>query len=88
MARSGSGTGNVVDLNAGLDRHDVVAMARKFADDLEAGVYGEALNAMLVLQCKQPGEIADIEVFGWGADASGMHGLGLLYRGAHLLQTL
>ena len=87
MAKDWSGKGSVVELKAGLERHDVIAMARKFADDLEAGVYGEALNVMLVLQCKQPGEIADIEVFGWGPDASGMHGLGMLHSGAHILQT-
>ena len=87
MSKGKKSNVNVVRLNAKLERHDVVAMARKFADDIEAGAYGEALNVMLVLERKRPGELADVELFGWGPDASGLHGLGMLTTGTHILLT-
>ncbi len=70
-----------------LERHDVIAMARKFADDLEAGEYGEPLNVMLVLECKQPRKGTDVQLFGWGSNADGLHGLGMLTSAVYILQS-
>ena len=61
----------VVPLPVGNLR-DIASMARKFADEFEAGNYGNHVRALLVLE----GE--GIEMFLWGDDLTNLAAIGIL----------
>ncbi len=52
--------------------NDIPAMLRKLAGDIEAGTYGDIVEAVCVLQGPK------VETFGWGPGACGKTSLGLL----------
>ena len=49
---------------------DIAAMARKFADDIEAGEYGIASRALVILE-REDG----LAIFGWGEGSISIRGL-------------
>lgn len=63
---------------------DIVAMARRFADDIEAGKFGEARTAVVVLET----EDGTVEAFGWGGDAELVRAIGVLQLGINKLVGL
>lgn len=52
---------------------DIAGMARKFADDIEAGRYGEPTRAIVILDCGNA-----MHQFGWGESLSMYEALGIL----------
>lgn len=59
-----------------LDRpglNNIAAMARKFADDIEAGEYGDALTAYVLLDTDD-----DLHTFCWGEGLSRYEAAGML----------
>lgn len=52
---------------------DIAAMARKFADDLDAGKHGDVFRAVLVVQC----EDTSLTMFGWGENTTAFELMGL-----------
>ena len=52
---------------------DIAAMARKFADDIEAGEYGEVQRVLVVADCGD-----GMHQFGWGESVSMYEALGIL----------
>lgn len=59
-------------------RH-ISAMLRKLANDIDAGVYGEAIDALCVLETDKK-----VQVFGWG-EAELKTSLGLMELGRRRL---
>lgn len=59
--------------------HDIPAMLRKLADEIEAGEYGEVNEAACAIFADR------VEVFGWGPTRDGASAALLLQAGAHIL---
>ena len=52
---------------------DIAGMARKFADDVEAGRYGEVERVIVIADCGD-----GMHQFGWGESVSMYEALGIL----------
>lgn len=63
---------NVVEFPQQCKVSDIAAMARKFADDLEAGAYGEPRNALVMLDGDS------LELFNWGEGLTFQESIGAL----------
>jgi hypothetical protein len=61
---------------------DIPAMLRKLANDIEAGTFGEAVDALCVLETDKK-----VEVFGWG-EAQLKTTLGLMELGKRKLYEI
>ena len=59
--------------------HDIPAMLRNIADDIEAGEMGETVSGVMLIESTD-----GLRVFGWG-DAEGHKAVGLFYTGAQML---
>ncbi len=65
----------------GPNLRDIAVMARKFADDVEAGNFGEVETALVVLEGSE-----GVQTFGWGDVVSFRETIGTLeIAKAHLL---
>jgi hypothetical protein len=70
-----------VEAFPGVDLRDIALMARKFADSVEAGEFGEIETAMVMLEGSE-----GIQTFGWGDVVSFRESIGMLeIAKAHLL---
>ena len=52
--------------------NDIAAMARKFADDLESGKYGETARVIVIAENE-----CGLNIFGWGANTTPYELMGL-----------
>lgn len=60
---------------------DISQVLRSIADEIDAGVYGEASMAVLVLECGD----GEIECFGAGGGADHYRGIAMLHKGLNKL---
>jgi hypothetical protein len=63
---------NIEELPVG-NLQDIGGMARRFADDLEAGEYGETYRVVVVLQRSD----SSLAIMGWGENGSPYEFMGL-----------
>ena len=68
----------------GVDQRDIAASARRFADALDAGEYGETNSAVVVIDCPD-----QLWIEHWGETVSNYTAIGILETGKqHLLNSI
>lgn len=75
---------NVVSFPREVKVSDIAAMARKFADDLEAGEYGDCLSALVIVNTDN-----DMHLFNWGEAFSYHESVGVLeFAKGHVIREV